>query len=104
MRKHTPFFNFYNRCKMNLIKNILTFLREDPNDKQKFPEGFCPNCWGRQEYGGNFYKALKSENIKDLEHKKGWIRSYVENNLKGISLQPKEEKVVCYVCFKSYNN
>lgn len=89
---------------MDLIKNTLTFLRKNPDNKQKSPEGFCPNCWGRQEYGGNFYKALKSESFINLEHKKGWIISYVENNLKGIYLKPKEDKLVCNVCFESYKN
>ncbi|MFL1013584.1 hypothetical protein [Flavisericum labens] len=89
---------------MNLVKNVLAFLKRDPNDnKLKSPKGFCPNCWGRQEYGGNFYKALKTANIKDLEYKKGWITLYVESNLKGIYLQTKVNKLVCNVCFKSYN-
>lgn len=90
---------------MNIVKNILTFLRKKPNsNKLKSPERFCPNCWGRQEYGGNFYKALKTENIKDLEHKKGWIKSYIESNLKGIYLHTKEKKPVCNVCLKSYKH
>jgi len=100
-----PFLTFKIHLKMNLVKNILAFLIKNSNDnKIKSPDGFCPNCWGRQEYGGNFYKALKSENHKDLEHKKGWITWYVENNLKGISLQSKEKKLVCNVCFESYNH
>lgn len=89
---------------MNPVKNILKFLKKNPNNNQaKSPEGFCPNCWGRQEYGGNFYNTLKSENIKDLEQKKGWIKLYVEQNLKGIHLKPKDETLLCNVCFKKYN-
>lgn len=85
------------------INNILTFLKEKQNTKkQKSPKGFCPNCWGRQEYGGNFYKALKVKNIKDLEHKKGWITAYVEAHLKNIKLQPKDQKLMCNVCFETY--
>lgn len=90
---------------MDLVKNILAFLNKNPCDNnKKTPQGFCPNCWGRQEYGGYFYEAIKTKNFKDLEHKKGWITSYVEQNLKSIQLQPKEKKLVCNVCFKSYEN
>jgi len=88
---------------LNPVKNILSLLRKDPNvNKPQSSEGFCPNCWGRQEYGGNFYKALKTENIKDLMSKKGWITSYVERNLKGIHVQNKENKQVCNVCFECH--
>ncbi|MDU8887071.1 hypothetical protein RXV94_12950 [Yeosuana sp. MJ-SS3] len=90
---------------MNLTKSILKFLKKSPNHEHtNSPEGFCPNCWGRQEYGGNFYKALKSKNIKDLEQQKGWITSYVEQNLKAIHLKPKDKTLLCNVCFESYNH
>lgn len=80
-------------------------MKKNPNNNQtKSPEGFCPNCWGRQEYGGNFYQALKSETIKDLEQRKGWITSYAEHHLKGIYLKPKNETLICNVCYKSYNH
>lgn len=31
------------------------------------PEGVCPNCWGAQEWEGDFYKKVKANNIT-LEH------------------------------------
>jgi len=89
---------------MDLVKNIITLINKKPNNKEQVPEGFCPNCWGRQEYGGNFQKAIKAKEFQDLEHKKGWITSYVEQNLKGIQLHPKEKKHVCNVCFKDCEN
>ncbi|GAA0743279.1 hypothetical protein [Gaetbulibacter jejuensis] len=89
---------------MNTLKNILSFLNKTPQEKiGKTPEGFCPNCWGRQEYGGNFFKALKAEKLENLERKKGWITAYVERNLKHIQLQHKEKKQVCNVCFESFD-
>ncbi|MBU3822868.1 hypothetical protein KO566_12415 [Flavobacteriaceae bacterium XHP0103] len=89
---------------MDLVKNIIAYLNNNPNKhKRQAPENFCPNCWGRQEYGGNFHKAIKAETFKDLAHKKGWITSYVEQNLKGIQLH-KEKKLVCNVCFEICEN
>lgn len=90
---------------MNGVKNILDFLNKNPNNsKDNTPEDFCPNCWGRQEYGGHFYKAVKSLSFKDLEQKKSWITSYVEHNLKGIHLKHKDGKQVCNVCFETCKN
>lgn len=88
---------------MNSLNNIIQFLRKNPNHtKEKSPEGFCPNCWGRQEYGGNFYNALKTESPKDMELKKGWITTYVEQNLKRIQIPVKTVKPLCNVCFESF--
>lgn len=90
---------------MDLIKNLIAFLNKNPNKNiPQTPEGLCPNCWGRQEYGGNFHKAVKAESFKDLAHKKGWIKSYVEQNLKGIQLHPREKKLSCNVCFEICEN
>lgn len=89
---------------MNSLKSILTFIKNNPNNNiEKAPEGYCPNCWGRQEYGGNFYKAIKAESIKDLQRKKGWITSYAEKNLNGIRLQGKQGRFMCNVCFENYD-
>ena len=47
---------------MNLINSLLTVLKKG-NSIESVPEGFCPNCWGRQEYGGNFYQAVRNHGL-----------------------------------------
>lgn len=71
---------------------------------ERAPEGFCPNCWGRQEYEGNFYKALKNENIdlNNIDEKKGWIEAYVARHLEGIQLKPGEDVHTCPTCKVTY--
>ena len=44
--------------KMEIADRIKAYLIKD-DYKSKSPEGFCPNCWGRQEYSGKFFEALK---------------------------------------------
>lgn len=68
------------------------------------PEGYCPNCWGRQEYQGNFYIALKAEGIDsdNIKRKKGWIVSYAEQYLSGIRLQRNDAGLVCPRCSMRY--
>ena len=64
------------------------------------PEAVCPNCWGRQEYQGQFKEAIKKEEItlNNIDQKKGWIEAYAAKNLHGIKLQKKGNKIVCPSC------
>ncbi|MFX0557745.1 hypothetical protein ACOCEA_13180 [Maribacter sp. CXY002] len=90
---------------MKLLNNIRYFFRKNPvYTRVKSLEYACPNCWGRQEYGGEFYKALKTDNPAVMEQKKGWVRSYAERNLKGMYPKYHITKEVCNVCFQSYAN
>ena len=90
---------------MNLVTSLLEYLRASKSpDKQKAPEGLCPNCWGRQEYGGNFYEAVKNHGL-DVNSKYpevGWIKDYAETHLKGIALRRERDKLVCESCKISY--
>lgn len=96
------------RKTMSVINNIATFLKKKAkNETIVAPQGFCPNCWGRQEYGGNFYNAMKSEGIdiaNNIDQKKGWIQDYVNKNLSSIVLQRKGTSKTCSVCYSIYNH
>lgn len=49
---------------MDLIENIKKYFanKADINNTEKAPEGICPNCWGKQEWDGEYYKIMKGEN------------------------------------------
>ncbi len=61
---------------MDVISNILEYIKKGKK-REDVAHGLCPNCWGRLEYGGKFYKAVKKENIdmNNVEKHKGWIQS-----------------------------
>ena len=90
---------------MNIIGNLLEFLKAEKRpDNQQAPEGLCPNCWGRQEYGGNFYETVKNHGL-DVNSKYpevGWIKDYAETHLKGIALHRDGDKLACESCKISY--
>ena len=90
---------------MNIVTSLIGFLKvRKKSDKQEAPEGLCPNCWGRQEYGGNFYEAVKNHGL-DINSKYpevGWIKDYAETHLKGIRLQQKDDSIGCPTCKISY--
>lgn len=90
---------------MKALKSIREFFSKNPAfPKSITPEFVCPNCWGRQEYGGEFYNAQKTEHPTVMEQRKGWVRSYAERNLKGTYPKYNITKEVCNVCFQSYAN
>lgn len=68
------------------------------------PEGICPNCWGRNEYGGAFYDAIKNEGIdvNSLETHVGWVQDYADKHLGGISLKAEDNENVCTNCKVKY--
>lgn len=90
---------------MNLIDNILMFFKRKNETKLKeAPLGFCPNCWGRQDYGGQFFEAIKIEGI-DINSKnpnRGWIQDYVDKNLSEIQLNHDDGMLVCHKCKIAY--
>lgn len=83
---------------MDFIKSITELFKPSNINKTSIPEGFCPTCWGRQEYGGKFYDAVYKEgiNLNNISSKKGWITAYVQQNLEGIKLKEGAKK--CATC------
>lgn len=83
-----------------VFKNLLG-KKDTPNET---PEGYCPQCWGRQEYGGKFYDAVYKEqiNLNNIDSKKGWINAYVTKNLEGIKLKDAEGVRECSSCNITY--
>lgn len=74
------------------------------NTKGETPEGYCPQCWGRQEYEGKFYEAVHKEKVdlNNINEKKGWINAYVTQNLEGIKLKEVEGTRECPSCKLTY--
>ncbi len=88
---------------MNFINSIYKRSKDSGKQvKETTTDVLCPNCWGRQEYEGHFYKAIKAKTIKEEKNRKGWIRSYVQEHIKN-SVLPKHKKQTCNVCYVNDN-
>ena len=89
---------------MSLADNILKFLSKSKKETDKAPEGICPNCWGKQEYGGKFYTAVKNHglNINQADDERGWIQDYADKYLLGISLTKHDGYNMCSKCKLKY--
>ena len=82
---------------MEIFKSLKSYLLKRKLDQKPVtPEGICPNCWGHQEFEGDFLSDLDLAGInnKNLDQNKGWIVAYAEEHLSKIFL--KNEK--CEVC------
>jgi len=84
---------------MSLITRLKEYFEKN-EDKLEAPEGYCPNCWGRQEYEGQFLTAIHKEKIdlNNVMEKKGWIQAYATEHLEGIKLKKSEGSNVCSTC------
>ena len=90
---------------MSISKTLFNFLKKNKDlNENETPEGLCPNCWGRQEYGGKFYDAVKNHGL-DVNSKNpevGWITDYAEKHLKGIKLEHSDDEGACLECKVRY--
>ncbi len=87
---------------MNLIDNLkLYFSNKSKNeDTVMAPEGVCPNCWGKQEWEGEFYKKIKANNITPEHNTYNSFINKVAEKLDKIVL--KEDILVCETCNINY--
>lgn len=48
---------------MNIIENLKTYFKNKENNQESgtAPEGVCPNCFGKQEWDGEYYKFIKGQ-------------------------------------------
>ena len=82
---------------MNLIEFVKNHLNGTSTET---PEGFCPNCWGTQEYEGKFVKAIHQEQIdlNNVDNKQGWVQAYATKHFEGIKLKETEDYYECPSC------
>ena len=85
---------------MIVSDSILDYLRNRTEQTKAVPEGYCPNCWGYQEYEGRFLDALQTENIdlNNMKEKRGWIQEYVVRHFEGIKLKETGDLSECPNC------
>lgn len=78
----------------------MTFLKSLFSKKVDAIPGYCPNCWGRQEYQDQITTAARNEKIdlNNINQKMGWIQAYAAKNLSTIRLIDANGKSICKSC------
>lgn len=88
---------------MSLINNIKNYFGKKENNEEtgNAPEGVCPNCWGKQEWEGQFYKKIKVNNITPKNNTYDSFINDVASKLEKITL--KDDILICETCQTKYN-
>ena len=84
---------------MTLFEAIHDFI-VGKKSKIEVPDGYCPNCWGKQEYEGKFIEAMKVKKIdlNNIDLEKGWIQAHAVKHFEGIKLQKTNDVFQCPNC------
>ena len=83
---------------MSVLNNVKNFFNKKLNNEEttSAPEGICPNCWGQQEWEGDFYSKIKAKNITSEDNTYANFIQDVVSKLDKITL--KEDTLVCETC------
>ena len=71
---------------MILLESLKSYFVKKMNNEPtgNSPLGICPNCWGKQQWEGEFYEFMKgSKNEKRDETYNNFINKIVESNIDG---------------------
>ena len=88
---------------MNLIQNIKDYFNSKANGNisEKAPVGICPNCWGKQEWEGEFYKQNRGNKlVGNNQTYNNFINKIVESNISGIIIN--KDTYQCETCNVGY--
>ncbi len=83
---------------MNITENLIKFFKAKSGHETTgpAPEGICPNCWGRQEWEGNYYELMKARNITPESNTYNSFINEVVTKLDKITL--KDDSYECSTC------
>lgn len=88
---------------MGLIENLKTYFKSKENQKESrsAPVGVCPNCWGAQEWDGEYYKFMKGQSGNPSEDRYNNFVQEVARKLDKITV--KGSTYTCETCKVNYS-
>ncbi len=84
-----------------MIEDLINYFKKPEEEtKGKAPRGFCPNCWGEQEYDSMIRELHKDKQIDVNNHKAhyAFIQDFVVTHVQGIRLTKLENGWQCPTC------
>ena len=88
-----------------MIKTLVNFFkRQAVETHEETPEGFCPNCWGHQEYDNMIRELYEDKQIDVNNHTANYafIQDFVVNKIDGIHLKKGNNSFECPTCKMKY--
>lgn len=82
-----------------IIDTIKAFFANKDKREEAYPEGTCPNCWGRNEWNEQYYELRKDKhNIPGSEKYDSFINKVVEEHVN--TTHKHDDYYVCTTCDK----
>ena len=88
-----------------MIEILLNFFTKSKEQtKTNSPEGYCPNCWGNQEYDNVIREMYEDKQIDVNNHTANYafIQKFVVNKVDGIHLKKGNSSFECPTCRTKY--
>ena len=85
--------------------NIFDFFSKTKEEtKISTPEGYCPNCWGEQEYDQQIRKMYQDKQIDINNHEANhaFIKDFVVTHIEGIHLKKGDNSIECPACNRKF--
>ncbi len=78
------------------------FNKKPKDEFSEVPAGYCPNCWGDQEYGNLIRDKYEDRQIRVNDHdstsKYAFIQEFIVTHLDGIKLKSTIYGMECPKC------
>ncbi|MCB0460651.1 MAG: hypothetical protein R2821_05275 [Flavobacteriaceae bacterium] len=89
---------------MGLVENLKAYFKKKENNETtgKAPEGVCPNCWGHQNWEGEYYSFMKGQKGNPSEETYNNFIADVARKLDKITINP--NTYTCETCKVSYQH
>jgi hypothetical protein len=84
-----------------MIEALMQFFKKSAKETAKaVPDGFCPNCWGEQEYDKVIRQLYKDKQIdvNNYAANYAFIQDFIVNQLNGIHLIKGNNGMLCPTC------
>ena len=89
-----------------MINTLLSFFKKPKKETQgNTPEGYCPNCWGSQEYDNEIRELYKDKQVDVNNHEAhyAFIQDFVVNHIDGIKLKRGNNSLECPTCRANFS-
>jgi len=90
---------------MNLLEHIIKLISGEIEDgENRCVSGYCPNCWGEQEYDTIIRRIYKDKQVDVNNHQQhhAFIQEFVINKIDGIQLRKGEVGWECPHCKRRF--
>ncbi|MBT8303490.1 MAG: hypothetical protein KJP09_03390 [Bacteroidia bacterium] len=89
-----------------MIEKLIAFFKKTKAETtDQAPEGYCPNCWGSQEYDNQIREMYVDKQIDVNNHEANYafIQDFVVTHLDGIHLKKGNNSLECPTCRVKYD-